>query len=248
MKCKTCQQYLLLCRKGELSSRQKRDLEQHISRCAECAGEAAKTDQLMETVGYLKHKEPRLTEPEMLSDSIMDSIQTEKNRNRLKDIESAADSFWNTVAIPKIRLVLAGMIFLIVSSFFIQEFLVLDRLTRLEEKIAQKSPPVGRGGSTTIINTKRIQKARDLDRFRTLVATDDNESGHDEWVLIQRSTLESLIAANSQLHDTQEKLLDTLTTLLPDLKIISLENGLDRKELRLLRQNKNKIIQTLHKL
>jgi len=248
MKCKTCQKYLLLYRRGELSFRQKEKMEHHITRCAECAGVRQKTDRLMEQVGYLRQKEPRLTEPVALTDSIMHSVQTLGGRRKIRDIDSAANFFWNTMAIPKIRLVLAGIIFLIISSFFIQEFLVLDRLSRLEEKIAQQSPPVGGSGNAMIINTKRILKTADLEKFKTLAAVNIDESRRDEWVLIHRSSLESLIAANTRLHDNQERLLDTLTTLLPDLKIISLENGLDRKELRLLRQNKNRIIQTLYKL
>jgi hypothetical protein len=203
---------------------------------------------MKEYVGYLRQKEPRIAEPDLLTGSIMRSVHTLEKHGRQQVTGSAMDSFWSILSIPKIRPVLTGMVFLIIGSFFMQEFLVLNRLSHLEEKIARQSPPVGGSRSIVLSTTKRIQKITDLDKFKALLVSDKDESGLDEWILIHRSALESLIAANTQLHDTQERLLDTLTVLLPDLKIISLENGLDAKELKLLRQNKNRIIQTLVKL
>jgi hypothetical protein len=223
-------------------------MDQHTAACSRCAGIKRSLDQMKEYVGYLRQEEPRMAEPDLLTGSILNSVHTLEEHRRQKVTGSAVDFFWNILSIPKIRLILTGMVFLIAGSFFMQEFLVLNRLSRLEEKIARQTPPVGGSRSIVLNTTKRIQKITDLEKFKTLLVSDKDESGLDEWVLIHRSALESLIAANTRLHDTQEQLLDTLTVLLPDLKIISLENGLNAKELKLLRQNKNRIIQTLVKL
>jgi hypothetical protein len=245
MKCRTCQHLLTLSRKGELDLKQEIRMDRHINSCSECSQAKRRIGNVNAKLSYLRKGHPYLSQPEALTDSIMHQI---RGQSRRRESISTAGSVWEFFLFPKIRLSLTVLIVLVVSSFFVQEFLVLNRLSRLEEKIAEQSPSLDRLGSAMNTSVGFFNQSRYLETFTSLMPLVREESGLDEWILVHRKALLSRIETNYRLQDAQERLLDTLKTYFPDLKTVSLRDGLDGEELQLLRRNKNRIIQTLYSL
>jgi hypothetical protein len=167
MNCGRCREWALLVRPGELDRRSERELEKHLAGCRDCR-EARRRAGLTERAAALLRESPPIPSAGM-TDRILAAVRKE---GRPKPARPAR--FFPS---RPVRFGLAGAAAAAVLFFAGQEFMVMSRVSRLENKMAALSTARPAGGE------------RWLELQSGLTA---GGSAADEWVAVRRSDLEAL--------------------------------------------------------
>ncbi|MBN1894579.1 zf-HC2 domain-containing protein [bacterium] len=190
MKCWIYKKKLFLYRQGELTAGEKRSLEKHLSSCERCREEAVRIRAVEQGAALLRAEKPDLSQPDELTDEVMRRIRTETAYRRMEGRADLFSGFFGRIP----RFVYAVLAAAIIGSFFYQEYRILHKISGLERRMAGIS---GAGGG--------VPAGPVLDRLSAGLRTAGpvpgaglqmpgrNES--DDWILIRRRELDSLIRA-----------------------------------------------------
>lgn len=241
MSCKHYQKLLQLNRPGELTGRQQKKLDQHVSKCSSCAQEKLKIEKASDYIALAREAKPELTEPGLLTANIMGTIRRANNY--------AKKSWLDFFSLPGTRLTLIGATAVLVGIFFLQEFLVLYRISQLENRMARQS--YGQTALSGKVTNKfsRVSTVSLLEKsefLKSLVINDSEIPG--DRVLLKKSTLKAYLEAYRELQQENRMLLRYLREKFPELRGISLRDGLDVEEIEKIVKNKKKILKYLNRL
>jgi len=239
MSCKHYQILLHLNRPGDISPRQRRKLERHLVQCAACSQEKTRIEKADQYIKTVRETTPKLKEPGLLTAGILRTIRGTQflpRKNRL-------DFF----SLPGTRLTLIGISALLVGAFFLQEFLVLYRVSQLEQKIARQSSK--QAGLVEILTAKfnrgRVIHALETGEWLNNLHLDRREQGGDRIVLDSRK-LGALLKSYRELLRQNRLLVLYLREKFPELEKIIREDGLDLD--RIIQGDKRKNKKYIHRL
>ncbi len=243
MNCKKYMKWLHLYREGELTAQQNEKLLLHVKECPSCTALKIEIEETRGIISRAQESQPRLSDPGLLTADIMRSIR------RIEHYPSKPNKILDFLSIPKVRLALAGFVTVLVGFFFIQEFLVLYRVSKLEERMAQQSwgqeriQPAGLQfpGKNKFPS---VFAAREVTRYLSSFPLDrysPNEGLFEKKLLINKQTLASLVAALDQLQQENKILRDILEQEFPGLLEQVKKNGvIDWDILQKLIENSDK--------
>ena len=168
MECERFRPLLYLYRHGELSEREQRRLEVHVSSCPRCSRER----EAIETMGHAMHRlhsfEPAPEDPQGLTAHVMAGIRAPIMPHAPARVRGIVD-WLSAVARPRsVRLAAASVAVLLLGTFLHQVALTVDQVSRLEEKMAERAAPAVR---PTVEYSVRIEDARqvvDIDWVRRM--------------------------------------------------------------------------------
>jgi hypothetical protein len=136
MNCECIEKLLYLYRLGEQTKEEQGRVMQHLNHCISCRQLFEELKQFDLTMGYLRDDTPEFANKDVISDSIIHTIASE----RVSESASPNNGFWDTIisifSRPPIRMALAGVSVCLVGLFIIQELFILDRIARLEESLS----------------------------------------------------------------------------------------------------------------
>jgi len=184
MKCWIHKKRLYLYRQGEVTAGERRALEKHLDSCEKCREEAVRIQEIEQGSSLLRAEKPALSRPEEMTDSVMRRI-----RAGIADRPS--------VRIPVIfgqipRFAYAVLAAAILGSFFYQEYRVLAKISRLEQRMA--GIPGGRGGVHAEPVLDRLPAGLRTAGPITVAGMEKPEwDAGDYWILIKKSELDSLL-------------------------------------------------------
>ncbi len=241
MSCKNYQKLLHLNRPGEISPRQRRKLEQHLARCGTCSQEKIRIEKADHNITAAREAKPELTDPGLLTAGILRTIrglQFTPRKNRL-----------DFLSLPKIRLALIGISAILIGVFFLQEFVVLYRVSQLEQKMARQSGK--QAGFHEVLTAKfsrgSVIRAFEKSELLKNVRLDDAEAG-DVPIVLNSSTLNALLKSYREMQRENRLLLLCLREKFPELEDIFFEDALDLKELEKIIKGKKKNFKYIHRL
>ncbi len=250
MSCQYYQKLLHLHRPGELSDRQEKRLRHHLAKCPTCAAERAGILEADRLVSVVRQGRPESIHQQELAADIMRTIRRMSGyppgRGRLMVT-------WERVtglcSLPKVRLALAGMTLFLVGAFFLQEFVILYRVTRLEQRMAAWSAHRGLHDDIFTRSFAKASVVKILKQDRFIKTLDTEALGKDdERVILKKSTLKSWFKAYERLWLENEVLLRLLQERLPALEGLDPANGLDRQEIEQILKNRKRILKYIEKL
>jgi len=189
-KCWIYKKRLYLYRQGELTAGEKRSLEKHLDSCGRCRQEAVQIRGIEQHTASLRAEKAALSRPEELTDAVMRRIRGGMGVRRTE-----GPSFRLPVFVRRIpRFVYAVLAAAIIGSFFYQEYRILAKISRLEERMA--GIPVGGRGipAEPVLDRLPAGLRNTISVPRTVLEKQGLDTG-DYWILIKRSELDSLIRA-----------------------------------------------------
>ena len=239
MSCKHYQKLLHLNRPGEISPGQRRKLQRHLNRCAACSKEKIKIEKADDYIAQVRKTKPELSDPGLLSAGIMRTIRGIRFTRRKNPLDF--------LALPKTRLALIWISAILVGIFFLQEFLVLYRVSQLEHKMSQQ--PGKQTGLHEVLTAKfsrgSVIRAFEKNAFLKNARHDDMEGDSIE---LDSRTLYALLKSYHELRQENRLLLLYLREKFPELADIFFENTLDVKKLEKFINSKKKNFKNIHRL
>ena len=133
MGCSTYRKKLYLNRPGELTERQRLKLERHLALCPDCRAIRWRIDETGRIAEILRETAPAPGKP--LTDRIIAAVSAERRRPKSSPFRENVGAFFSV----RVRVVLAAAA-CIVLVFFLQEALVLRRVSALERRMDAEQP------------------------------------------------------------------------------------------------------------
>ena len=247
MRCQPAERLLYLYREGELTPCQRSRLDRHLARCPACAEAAGAIERSMVKVSELRSAGIPLPEPEALTDLVMTQVSRMAQSDRARHSRSYQPA-WGGFASQWLRPALAAAAVLLVALLLSQELTALRRISSLERRIADLPEVVEQRVSLeTTADVLRV-----LERLETISVpmwtTMSDRGGDSGWIVIRRSELQSLLGSAGVSAAVQEGVIRSLRQQFPDLRAISLEDGLSGAELATLLAHRTEIIHALRQL
>lgn len=197
MKCKKYEEKIILSLYGELSDKEKADLQRHIQECTACAQDLEYTKKVFKALDDSKEEAPQANwEKSWREISSTTQVQSPEKK-----------SFFLTQ-----KWVYAGAALLVVF--------VLGALIGRFWFFPVKESPYRAGASSTAMNPALIEYMDELKPILIEYANYTSSEGTEEAMLIDRDTLRSLLVQNLLLKDIIAKSNPSLLPLLDDLDLV----------------------------
>ncbi len=197
MKCKKYEEKIILYLYGELSDKQKADLQSHIQECSACAQDLEYTKKVFKALDDSKEEAPQ-ADWEKSWREISSTTQVQPREKK---------SFLLTQ-----KWVYAGAALLVVF--------ILGALIGRFWFFPVKESPFRAGAAPTAMNPALIEYMDDLKPILIEYANYTSSEGTEEAMLIDKDTLRSLLVQNLLLKDIIAKSNPSLLPLLDDLDLV----------------------------
>ncbi len=252
MRCRTAERLIYLHREGERSPARERRLDRHLQNCPSCGAEARRIRDTLDRVEGLKDPEHGTSDPMALTESILTRIRYLEGGVRARSGARLASPFGRRTFGSRIQPIVAAAVLLLVVGILTEGFLILDRITLLEKRLeGYRTSPITTASivSTEVLN-RGLQQLRELEaRIEARIGIDPSlAASPDEWIVIRRSDLDQLLARYMRTDASPETLLRVLVRQLPELREITLMDGLNRTELQVLIDHSPEIIRAVRRL
>jgi len=236
MSCRSFEKQLYLFREGELGPRQRRRLERHLKRCPACAAEAEAIARSATRIAELSAADAAAPVPADLRPGIL---------SRLGETQAPPLPTLSTRRRGRIALVptLAAAALVLLVLMTAHEVLLGHRLTRLESAMTAWTEAVTtqtREYARLTATLERIEPALRTAGFFT--------AGSTARPAVSRDDLLGWLSGRGLAGDLTPSLLNRLKAELPVLTAITLEDGLDSDEIRLLLEQRQRIATALRGL
>lgn len=231
MNCGKFQKILHLHREGELSERQAKSLKRHLEDCSDCSAELERISRVEEIIRQVRVSSPRPASPEKLTRHIMNAVAGLQGENDRTSPKRAMEGFSRPALsglfnFGRLRFGLAAAVALVVGAFFIQESMILSRISRLEGRMAVVS--TNRAETITIRNA--LPAVEGINGIPSISLT--QSALQEEWVRIRKKDLTRLIRIVQKQY--------------PEIRTLDEALSVDQKTmLRILRKNSGIVNQLL---
>jgi len=247
MKCKQYKKWLHLNRDGELTPRQWTKLTRHLRHCPSCADEKRgieNADRLIHAAGTTV---PHPANPEELTHVIMNAVEQSAGpgTGRLPRFEKETDRRLDWFYIPRVRFAVTGIVVLVLGVFIFQGTMILHRIDRLEKKMARRA---GLPGSTDTVFTRMTTRAGVARILEQADLVYDNLPDEDDLAVIRKSTLRRLLRMLIKPRRGEERLIRQLLRQMSFFDEIDIEDGIKKKELKKIMENKKNILKRIYNL
>lgn len=249
MSCKKYEKLLYLNRAGELSDSEKKLLEQHLRECGACRDFNHAIRQSVSALSSLKSAVPKLDQPELLTKAILMQIARPKRSTQKLSLRDRIGRLSDWIATAKIRWASALVIVLLLGVLVVQQLQIIYRISRLEEKVAGESrlAAIDQGA---LVN--RFLDQRDLISADDLRLRKSDSLAYfrlpEDWVIVRKQDLQAWLEYYEALRRTNEATLSRLESGLSNIEGVSIKDGLNQREVRLLFKKKKEIARLLAEL
>ncbi len=245
MNCESIKRLIHLYREGELTRREQAGLKKHLDRCAACSEKAAAVAGDLERVRARISAQPEVPDPDGLTAGIMTGVRAV---DRITNGRRGALPRLFPSPYPWLQPALGTVALAVVTLLLVQEAVILTRVMRLEERIAR----YGVAPTETVVPGLAGNIERGIDWLEEVAARGERgfpvPAGNEEWVIVRQSDLMDVLSDLAVGEADRISIERLLRDLIPELRMISLENGLSRGELRSLLEHRTEIVNALRQL
>lgn len=134
MKCKQIQKFIWLYPR-DITPDEQRQVEIHAEQCRECRQEFSARKEQIRVINTVK-VEPALKQPQLFTLDVMRAVRRMPNR-LLPFSEGFIDRLLTFFGLRAVRLTFSGLILAMVLFFAVHETMLMRRIERLEQQVAQ---------------------------------------------------------------------------------------------------------------
>lgn len=244
MKCKEFRDKMYL-KNDELDTHELSDLERHRLECVECRLEYDRVASMHRITDTLKNQDPELTDPLLLTNSILSRISEGVLKKYTTRSESFFDRFVILMAAPSLRMAMAIMLFIITGSFAIEYTSGYLYLKGYEERIEQSTMQQENTSASIISHGNLLNTA---EHFYNMVSGKQTTVEISEnWVLMDKQSFQDLLLLYDDLKSNASKLSPEFRAENPHLsKLLSIER--QSVQLEILLKDREALIRELNRL
>jgi len=250
MRCRSAERLIYLHREGERSQAGERRLDRHLRACPSCAAEAERVREILAPISTEGIPDPGTFDPAALTGSILTRIRYLEGGVRARSGAQPASPFGRRTIGGRFRPIAATAAILLAVGILTEGFLILDRIALLERRLEGYATRPGRAIPTVAVDdlNRELHQLQDLEAYLAAGAAADptRVSRPEEWIVVRRSDLRQMMSRYVGSDASPEVLLQALAGLYPELREITLADGLNRTELQLLIDHSPKIIRAVH--
>lgn len=205
MTCNHFQQYIYLFKEGEMTPEQERQLQDHLSSCQNCNREFHKVKETLDQ--FSVHSQKQLSNYKInpgFMDNVLSGIPEKPEASIIDQLLSKLDYLFKPALIK-------AMSFLIIISFFIHEFYMINRIAALEDQVDQLSAVAG-----------RIKSSQRLDKFLDYSLSKRETLSSDEVIILLNTSFRIEITV---------ELIQKIINTIPELNTIIIKNGINNNEM-----------------
>lgn len=215
MKCSIIKKWIHLNNPGGLDDREKHMLEEHLRICSSCRELISTIESTDLLIQKLKNIEPELTYPQVLTSNIMQSITNSEKTNKLSISMSRIFELFFSY---KVRFLAFSIVIILIGLFSYQQLFIINKLNKMERKIAIKSDEtLGSIKTLSIINNKLLKEF--------------TSGKEDEQIVLDKSSLDDFLEIYKDLKTEHDELIELLNENLKKL-----EKKLSKKDVQKLKQ------------
>ena len=247
MKCKHYKKWLHLNRDGELTPRQWTKLNRHLRHCPSCAEEKRGIENADRFIHAARTAVPRPANPEELTHVIMNAVEQPAGpgTDHLPRFEKETNRWLDRFYIPQIRFAMTGIVVFVLGVFIFQGTMILHRIDRLEKKMARRAELPASTDTVFTRMTTRAGVARILEQADLVY---DSLPDEDDLVIIRKGTLRRLLRMLIKPRQGEERLIRQLLKQMSLFNEIDIEDGIKKKELKKIMENKKNILKRIYNL
>jgi hypothetical protein len=156
MGCENIQRLLHLNRPGELTARERQELESHLRSCPACAEEWQRIQQYEQQMSAARETPPVPADPQELTARVMSTIEEYPRRRPRFSLGTVVETWVRFLESATIRRTYAAVCLGLVVLFVIQHTLIARQVIDLERRMASGSPASTRSGLSYSIALDRI--------------------------------------------------------------------------------------------
>lgn len=243
MSCKRYQRWLHLNRPGELSPGQLRNLEKHLENCHSCRQLRERIIASDKTIRSLRESPPLLEQQDRLAENVIKII-----RNLPSEHTSPKKTEPNRAGaliplLSGIRLPLAAALILIIAIILFQEFMIVHRLVKLEDKMTRIAQNM---------ETKRTLAA-DTEIFYKNILTGENrsvflKSANEDWIIIKKSDLDDILQTMTESKLIRKAAVNEWMRMYPEIQKLLDDSTLNAAEVQSLQKAHKDIFKQIKNL
>ena len=232
--CIKYEKWLYLYRQGELNEKQSRLFEQHLSGCESCRHVLRDLGFQSDFVGKWQAHTAEISAPGEMTREIMDSVRIYRHLTPQRFSDRILDLF----SMPRVQLAMLTVVVILAGFLLIQEGFVMYRIANLEQRMRYT------GNTKPETDYRRV--VGHLDRQLTYLPGELIKSYSNDYIVVDKQSLQDVLDRQNRLILQNEKLLTILEKEYPELARMMDKDTLRTGDIKLL-QNK-KIIQLLKSL
>ncbi len=244
MKCKEFREKMYL-KNDELEKQELSDLEHHRLECVECRLEYERVVSMQKITAILKNQDPELTDPMVLTNSILSQIAKDSLRDHSLQPESFFDKCVILMATPKMRMTMAILLFIITGSFAIEYTSGYVYLKGYEERLEksgmqQENATAAFGSQENLLN--RVENL-----FNIISGKQSSIEVTEHWVLMDKKSFQEFLLLYDELKDNASQLSPEFREAHPHLfKLLSTNQ--QSVQLDMLLKDRETLIRELNRL
>ncbi|MDD8019106.1 MAG: hypothetical protein PHP42_12080 [Bacteroidota bacterium] len=244
MNCKEFREKMYL-RDDELEPRELSEMKQHRLECVECRTEYALVASVHKITDAVKTQVPELTDPLLLTNSVLSRIKEEAVRAHSSRPVPAFDRFAALLAAPSVRLAMAIMLFIIAGSFAVEYTSGYVYLKGYEERIGRSSE-WQEDDMASFVGQGNLPNAAEyllkiVSGKKSFVEVSEN------WVLMDKKSLQNYLLLYNELKGNASQLSPQFRAANPHLAEL-LMNKQQSMQLDTLLKERESIIRELNRL
>ena len=193
MHCDRYRKMLHLYRAGELTERERAELQAHLRTCRRCATEQEKILRADQHIEEIRRISPTLERPGVLAERIMTSLRQSEEMSNRNSLTQFIDRLLDSFSIPSIRYLSAFIVVTAIGSFSVQYVSLLQDIDNLQQSMAGRSRTAARQEVAYSIRTEEVRHLADPDLLQLLSPLRDQAQTRDV-VIISGNTLKSLMS------------------------------------------------------
>lgn len=232
-------------KEDELDAEVLSGLKRHRLECAACAAEYASVELSRRVTAVLKEQTPEMSDSLLFTNSVIGLIENEVMKSQAGKSSSAFDRFVILLSAPRLRWVMAGMLFFIVGSFAFEYTSAFVTMKQFEENVDKKTLS-HEDAAVTIMSQKNLLNAvEDLSKLisgeQLFVEVSDN------WVMINKNSLEKFFLLYSELKENDSILSKEFREANPSISRL-LETKIQATQLDILLKERESLINEFNRL
>jgi len=212
------------------------NIESHIKNCDSCSRSFAESIKYERMLSLLQKSEPILKNPEVLTNTIIDSTL---DLNFQRNSSSLMDNFFDFIEFPKLQFALKTILALIICFYLLEEYSLTNEISELENRLYSQS--VSEAGLHSIIE-KEISFINKLEGVYNLFTSEkDYLQLNGEWVIMRSSEQKKILSyyISYVLKDRYDR--EELNEIINRLDKINFLDGLNADETKELDKHKELI-------
>jgi hypothetical protein len=198
MKCNYYKNLLYLFGEGELTEKEKSALDNHLMICLSCSEDAKSISLVKSNIERVSRILPDFNDEEIFTDNLINEIISKKAKGN-NSSPSILNILFKVISIKPVRIALASVLVVIISSFIYETTLVVNSISNLESKTTKFSDTQVSTASIAVIEPEMFNSLNEL--YNLYSNKQEFAEISSNWILMSKNSFRKLLLIYDKLDN-----------------------------------------------